>query len=59
MGRPLLRDDNGPVMVSFATWRDRFDSDPLVPEVRAAIQNGRQLQELINEAGVRYLLNPA
>jgi predicted permease len=29
MGRPLLPDDNGPVMVvSFATWRDRFDSDP-------------------------------
>jgi hypothetical protein len=27
----------------------------LVPEVRTAIQNGRQLQELINEAGVRYL----
>lgn len=26
-----------------------------VPEVRAAIQNGRQLQELINEAGVRYV----
>jgi hypothetical protein len=26
-----------------------------VPEVRTAIQNGRQLQELINEAGVRYL----
>ena len=27
----------------------------LVPEVRAAIQNGRQLQELINEAGMRYV----
>ena len=27
----------------------------LVPEVRAAIQNGRELQELINEAGVRYV----
>lgn len=27
----------------------------LVPEVRAAIQNGRALQELINEAGVRYV----
>jgi hypothetical protein len=27
----------------------------LVPEVRAAIQNGRQLQELVNEAGVRYV----
>jgi hypothetical protein len=27
----------------------------LVPEVRAAIQNGRRLQELINEAGVRYV----
>ncbi|SRR5216683_7331275 len=29
--------------------------EELVPEVRAAIQNGRQLQELINEAGVRYV----
>jgi hypothetical protein len=27
----------------------------LVPEVRAAIRNGRRLQELINEAGVRYV----
>ena len=27
----------------------------LVPEVRTAIQNGRQLQELINEAGMRHL----
>jgi hypothetical protein len=27
----------------------------LVPEVRAAIQNGRQLQELVNEAGVLYV----
>jgi hypothetical protein len=27
----------------------------LVPEVRAAIQNGRRLQELINEAGARYV----
>lgn len=27
----------------------------LVPEVRAALQNGRQLQELVNEAGVRYV----
>jgi hypothetical protein len=27
----------------------------LVPEVRAAIQNGRRLQEFINEAGVRYV----
>src|SRR5436309_13778583 len=27
----------------------------LVPEVRAAIQNGRRLQEIINEAGVRYV----
>jgi hypothetical protein len=27
----------------------------LVPEVHAAIQNGRRLQELINEAGVRYV----
>jgi len=29
--------------------------EELVPEVRAAIRNGRQLQELINEAGVRYV----
>ena len=29
--------------------------EPLVPEVCAAIQNGRQLQELVNEAGVRYV----
>ena len=28
----------------------------LVPEVRAAIQNGRALQELINETGVRYVM---
>lgn len=27
----------------------------LVPEVRAAIRNGRRLQELISEAGVRYV----
>ena len=27
----------------------------LVPEVNAAIQNGRRLQESINEAGVRYV----
>jgi hypothetical protein len=27
----------------------------LVPEVHAAIQNGRLLRELINEAGVRYV----
>ena len=27
----------------------------LVPEVSEAIQNGRRLQELINEAGVRYV----
>lgn len=27
----------------------------LVPEVRAAIRNWRRLQELINEAGVRYV----
>jgi hypothetical protein len=32
-----------------------YVSERLVPEVRTAIQNGRQLQELINEAGVRYL----
>jgi hypothetical protein len=28
--------------------------DELVPEVREAIANGRRVQELINEAGVRY-----
>jgi hypothetical protein len=27
----------------------------LVPEVRKAIENGRLLQELINEAGLRYV----
>jgi hypothetical protein len=27
----------------------------LVPEVRKAIENGRLLQELVNEAGVRYV----
>ena len=27
----------------------------LVPEVRDAIQNGRRFQELINEAGLRYV----
>jgi len=27
----------------------------LPPEVNAAVQNGRHLQELMNEAGVRYL----
>ncbi|MGH9439558.1 MAG: DUF6788 family protein [Terriglobia bacterium] len=27
----------------------------LVPEVRAAIRNGRRLEELINEAGARYV----
>lgn len=26
-----------------------------VPEIRAAIENGRALQELINEAGLRYV----
>jgi len=29
--------------------------DRLVPKVRAAIQNGRRFQELMNEAGVRYV----
>jgi hypothetical protein len=29
--------------------------DKLVPEVRAAVQNGRELQEVINQAGVRYV----
>jgi hypothetical protein len=28
--------------------------DELVPEVREAIANGRRVQELISEAGVRY-----
>ncbi len=27
----------------------------LAPEVKRAIRNGRQLHELINEAGIRYL----
>lgn len=27
----------------------------LVPEIRKAIENGRLLQELINEAGLRYV----
>ncbi len=29
--------------------------DRIVPAVRKAIRNGRRLQELINEAGVRYV----
>jgi hypothetical protein len=29
--------------------------DKMVPEVRKAIRNGRQLHEVINEAGIRYL----
>jgi len=29
--------------------------EELVPEVRGAIENGRRLQELINETGVRYV----
>ena len=29
--------------------------EKLTPEVRRAIRNGRQLHELINEAGIRYL----
>jgi hypothetical protein len=29
--------------------------EELVPQVRAAIRNGRNMQELINEAGVRYV----
>jgi len=28
--------------------------DELVPEIKKAIANGRRLQDLINEAGVRY-----
>jgi hypothetical protein len=28
----------------------------LAPEVKRAIRNGRQLHELINEAGIRYLM---
>jgi hypothetical protein len=38
--------------------RHRFSiyvPEELVPDVRTAIRNGRQLQELINEAGVRYV----
>ena len=30
--------------------------DRLVPEVRKALENGRRLQELLYEAGHRYLL---
>lgn len=29
--------------------------EELVPEVRSAIRNGRLLQDLINDAGVRYV----
>jgi hypothetical protein len=29
--------------------------DELAPEVQQAIENGRQLQELMNEAGVRFV----
>ncbi len=29
--------------------------DELVPEVQKAIENGRQLQELMKEAGLRYV----
>jgi hypothetical protein len=29
--------------------------EKLVPEVRAAVENGRKLQELVNQAGVRYV----
>lgn len=29
--------------------------EKLVPEVRAAVQNGRKLQELVNQAGLRYV----
>ena len=29
--------------------------ESLAPEVRRAIRNGRQLHELISEAGIRYL----
>lgn len=29
--------------------------EKLVPEVRAAVRNGRKLQELMNQAGVRYV----
>jgi len=29
--------------------------EELVPQVRTAIRNGRNMQELINEAGVRYV----
>jgi hypothetical protein len=39
------------------TARKRFSiyvPEELVPEVRAAIENGRRLKELISEAGLRY-----
>lgn len=39
------------------TARKRFSiyvPEDLVPEVRAAVENGRQLKELISEAGLRY-----
>jgi hypothetical protein len=29
--------------------------DELAPEVQKAIENGRQLQELMKEAGLRYV----
>jgi len=39
------------------TGRKRFSiyvPEELVPEVRAAMENGRRLKELISEAGLRY-----
>jgi hypothetical protein len=29
--------------------------DELAPDIQQAIENGRQLQELMNEAGVRFV----
>jgi hypothetical protein len=34
----------------------RYVPDGLAPEVRKALENGRRLQELLYEAGQRYLL---
>ena len=41
-----------------ATQGRRFSvyiPEGLVPEVRSAVRNGRLLQDLINDAGVRYV----
>jgi hypothetical protein len=29
--------------------------EAIVPEVQAALENGRRLQQLMNEAGIRYV----